>query len=91
MSVFLSCFDLFTLHSDRFGSETAVQDWGQPPDHFRPAPEAEMPLEPPVPDSFHNDPDPDYGVGSRNDTVGVGTVMDTQATTWQDMVWIDWD
>ena len=27
----------------------------------------------------------------RNDDVGVGLVMNTEATDWQDMVWVDWD
>lgn len=26
----------------------------------------------------------------RNETAGVGVVMDPSATDWQDMVWIDW-
>ncbi len=33
----------------------------------------------------------DPGWGYRNDTVGVGMVMDPNASTWQDSVWIDWD
>lgn len=27
----------------------------------------------------------------RNDEAGVGLVMNTEATDWQDMVWVDWD
>ena len=30
------------------------------------------------------------GWSYRNDTAGVGVVMDTSATDWQDMVWVDW-
>ena len=91
MSIFLSYFDLFADQAASFDADMAVQDWGQPLDHSAPLSEADTPFDAPIPESFYNDPDPDYGFSYRNDTVGVGSVMDTQASHWQDMVWIDWD
>ena len=107
MTKFTSYFDFFTNSENLFAAPvpegadvpqepltSAFDD--VPPDFVEMGYEAdEAPYEADNADNMEvpdfGDYGKDYGFGYRNDTVGVGTVMDNQAQTWQDMVWIDWD
>ena len=107
MSTFVSCFDLFTIPDPDLGASPAADapvdlDLGGDPlvvqdpiglelDALAALPEL---IDPSGAAESQSDPAADAHLAEtsyRNDDVGIGYVMDPNASSWQDMVWVDWD
>ena len=100
MSVFASYFDLFAVEMPALPEALPLEAAGP----FESDAAAEAALAAPALDASltlfqdgteaHAAPAADWAEPStsyRNDTTGVGYVMDPSATDWQDMVWVDPD